>query len=95
MYNHDQRCCAGHTWWQLLGDLVGCGSCPLFALDAVDVLHHGHGHVEGFLILAMTLTLLPLLQEQRLQLLLKHVVCSRHVQFIKAHLEKNKTKSVK
>lgn len=54
----------GHlTWWQLLCDFVCRGSGPLRALDAVNVLHHSLGDFERLFVVAVTLSLLPLLQE--------------------------------
>lgn len=53
----------GQTWWQLLGDLVGCGGGPLWALNAVDELHHGLGHLDKLFIVAMTLALFFLFQQ--------------------------------
>lgn len=56
-----QRQGANQTWRQLLCDFVGGGSSPFWALDAVNVLHHGLGDLERLLIVAVTLTLFPLL----------------------------------
>lgn len=75
------------TWRQLLRDVVCRGSRKLCVLDAVDVLHHGLGHLEHLIAVGVALSFLPLLQEQGLHLVLEDVDGRGHVQFVQAHLE--------
>lgn len=53
----------GLTWRQLLSDFMGCGSGPLWVLDAVDVPHDGLSHLEGLLAGGVFLPPLMLLEE--------------------------------
>lgn len=75
------------TWRQLLRDVVCRGSSKLCVLDAVDVLHHGLGHLEHLLAVDVALSFLSLLQEQGLHLVLEDVDGRGHVQLVQAHLE--------
>lgn len=75
------------TWRQLLRDVVCRGSSKLCVLDAVDVLHHGLGHLEHLFAVDVALSFLPLLQEQGLHLVLEDVDGRGHVQLVQAHLE--------
>lgn len=75
------------TWRELLRDVVCRGSSKLCVLDAMDVFHHGLGHLEHLLAVDVTLSFLPLLQEQGLHLVLEDVDSRGHVQLVQAHLE--------
>lgn len=80
------------TWWQLLCDVVCCGSGKLCVLDTVDELHHGLGHLERLLIVAVAFSFLPLLQEHGLHLVLEDMDHQGHVQLVQAHLEEQSVK---
>lgn len=73
-------------------DVVCRGSGKLGVLDAVDVLHHGLGHLEHLLVVDVALSFLLLFQEQGLYLVLEDVDGRGHVQLVQAHLEEQTVK---